>query len=79
MSFQIRSCARYIESKDEEYAIFNVKTCIVIDYVVFYRISDIIEHKCIKPGRTKNPVNRWTVDELINNEDPVKKSKRKSL
>lgn len=38
-----------------------------------FQLTDVIKHKCIKPDRPYNPLDRWTVDELINNEDPKKK------
>lgn len=40
-----------------------------------FQLTDVIEHICIKPDRTYNPPDRWTVEELINNEDPEKKKR----
>lgn len=38
-----------------------------------FQLTDLIEQVCIKPGRTYNPHERWTVEELINNDNPRKR------
>lgn len=38
-----------------------------------FQLTDVIEHICIKPERFYNPIDRWTVEELINNDDPRKR------